>query len=503
MMMTDGKPIKYSLSVLCFVLWCSLLHSQAITTFQKVITSNLYNRNPLAAATTDNGMVVSDDAFVVKLNASGDTLWKRTIALPNDLSPTQDGGVVISGDYFVVLNANGGIVINESINQSIWNPRHIVSAIQLPNRQYMAITDSAVLVHLDATGQIIWQKAYRAPPYQFLPNRIRLSGSAELTLYGEYAVGMYPHCQAKIDTAGNVLWANYYNAGASGCSTSDGGSASLDATASGTITLLKTDSSGAVSWTKSFGNKTSTLTNDFRSAVLQQTTDGGFIACAWGMLGSGDTNIYVIKTNALGDTLWTRTYGAPDMAEIMPSICQTSDHCYFAVSMRCSNCNLNIGSDKYLIKFNNQGIAGGCNTTASDISVSSPPVTVATPLSLTWVTAHNIVKPADSTLFAATLSLNVLCLIAGTPEFESPFASVSVFPNPCNSRIQIKCSTMPAGLINMDIVDLEGRLLMHQMFITSSQDFTDEMNTSNLADGMYFVRITGGNQRFVVKVVKQ
>ena len=42
---------------------------------------------------------------------------------------------------------------------------------------------------------------------------------------------------------------------------------------------------------------------DLASSV-QQTTDGGYIVA-----GSADYDVYLVRTNASGDTLWTRTYG--------------------------------------------------------------------------------------------------------------------------------------------------------------------------------------------------
>src|ERR1017187_1772869 len=41
---------------------------------------------------------------------------------------------------------------------------------------------------------------------------------------------------------------------------------------------------------------------------VQQTSDGGYIITT-GCYQSGFTSIYLVKTNANGDTLWTRIYG--------------------------------------------------------------------------------------------------------------------------------------------------------------------------------------------------
>ncbi|TKJ38461.1 hypothetical protein CEE36_10675 [candidate division TA06 bacterium B3_TA06] len=68
--------------------------------------------------------------------------------------------------------------------------------------------------------------------------------------------------------------------------------------------LLKTDTLGNVIWSKTYRATDST---DARGNFVRQTSDGGYIIT--GVDWSGFSQIWLLKTNADGDTLWTRNFG--------------------------------------------------------------------------------------------------------------------------------------------------------------------------------------------------
>ena len=97
----------------------------------------------------------------------------------------------------------------------------------------------------------------------------------------------------------------YLDAGYCAIETSDGGFAVVGST-QGTegqndIWLLKTDSIGDTLWTKTFD----TNYHD-RASSLQQLADGGYLITAHTYL---STNVlWLIRTDSLGETIWTNTY---------------------------------------------------------------------------------------------------------------------------------------------------------------------------------------------------
>jgi hypothetical protein len=115
--------------------------------------------------------------------------------------------------------------------------------------------------------------------------------------------------------AQDVLWSkNYggpYNEGGYGChETSDGNFVIAGSTFSyghgdHDFYLVKLDTLGETLWTRTFGGTSADYGHD-----IDQTPDGGFIIVGTTLsFGAGKEDIYLIRTDAQGDTIWTKTFG--------------------------------------------------------------------------------------------------------------------------------------------------------------------------------------------------
>jgi hypothetical protein len=172
--------------------------------------------------------------------------------------------------------------------------------------------------------------------------------SVQQTLDGGYIIAGYTDSFGagrsdiwliKTDALGDTLWTktfggNSYDWGYSVQQTIDGGyiiageTRSFDVE-SGDIWLIKTDESGDTLWTKTFGG------NGWDSGnCVQQTKDEGYVII--GTTASFGTdpfekNIWLIKTDATGDTLWTNIFGGAILDDLGHCVQQTSDEGYILI----------------------------------------------------------------------------------------------------------------------------------------------------------------------------
>jgi len=170
----------------------------------------------------------------------------------------------------------------------------------------------------------------------------------------------------KTDAKGNVQWAKTYGGigsewASSVRQTADGGYIVAGTTTSfsageSDIFLIKTDAKGNIQWAKTYGGAT-----DDRAFSVQQTSDGGYIVAGLtSSFGTGDWNIFLIKTDAKGNIQWAKTYGETDTIDRGAfSVQQTSDGGYILAGTTIS---FGAGEhDIFLIKTNARGNIGSCS----------------------------------------------------------------------------------------------------------------------------------------------
>lgn len=112
--------------------------------------------------------------------------------------------------------------------------------------------------------------------------------------------------------------------------------------------LVKTDSYGDTVWTRTYGGS-----NSDGACCVQHTTDGGYIIAGRTIsFGAGYVDLWLVKTDSLGDTLWTRTFGTA-LEEWGYYVQQTFDGGYIVVGYQMFSAG---EGDVWLIKTDSQGM---------------------------------------------------------------------------------------------------------------------------------------------------
>jgi hypothetical protein len=309
-----------------------------------------------------------------------ETLWSRTYGGSLDdkgfcVRQTQDGGYMVAGatSSFGAGNVDVYLIKTGLLGDTIWSRTYGgisqdvgISVQQTMDGGYMVAgyttlgvgLSDVYLIKTDSLGDPLWSRTYGGSNYEYCY-------SIQQTTDGGYIVAGhtesfdfgYEHVYLiKTDSLGDTLWSRTYGGGnwEQGFSvqqTTDGGYIMVGHTFSFgvgfyDVYLIKTDSLGEPLWSRTYGGSDS----DYGRSV-QQTTDGGYIVTGYTeSFGAGLEDLYLIKTDSLGDTLWSRTYGGSD-SDLGFSVQQTTDGGYVVAGVTYSFGNGEI----YLIRTDSTG----------------------------------------------------------------------------------------------------------------------------------------------------
>jgi hypothetical protein len=379
------------LSAVCLV---SLASAQ--TSWWRTHGGSDYDWGSSVHQTSDGGYIIAgstksfgaggSDLYLIKTDASGDTLWTRHYGGTNDdygssAQQTSDGGYIVAGrtESFGAGLADLHLIKTNASGDTLWTRTYGgthddwgSSAQQTSDGGYIIAGFTAsfgagardvYLLKTDVNGDTLWTRTYGGSDYdhgssvqQTSDGGYIIAGSTKSFGAGEYDIYL-----TKTNASGDTLWTRTYGGmngddGHSVQQTSDGGyivtgyTFSLGAGGSD-LYLIKTNANGDTLWTRTHGGTDSDGGNS-----VQQTSDGGYIVTgSTKSFGAGDWDVYLIKTNTSGDALWTRTHGGTD-SDRGSSVQQTSDGGYIiAGSTRSFGAG---GDDVYLIKTDSLGSVG-------------------------------------------------------------------------------------------------------------------------------------------------
>jgi hypothetical protein len=86
---------------------------------------------------------------------------------------------------------------------------------------------------------------------------------------------------------------------------------------------------------------------------------------------------------------------------------------------------------------------------------------------------------------------------------ENSSMSVSVYPNPTTGEFSLSINNANFSNITISIVDIHGKVVYNEMNVTVAQDFIKQINVSDLARGVYFVKLNNGSDISTQKLIIQ
>jgi hypothetical protein len=324
--------------------------------------------------------------FAAALSAqTPDLIWVDTFGgTANDIGyavqQTSDGGYIIAGQtlsfgagdsdvYLIKTDAAGalmwsqtygGIGGDEALSVAETTDGGYVLAGRSTISEPDQGSDNVYVIRTDAAGNMLWSKTYGGTGIDQGKSVVETTdhGFAVAGYTRSFGAGSADAYLVKTDDAGNVIWSQTYggistDVGEEVQQTADGGYIVVGATASfgsGSldIYLVKTDAAGDILWSRTYGG----AGWDYGYSV-EELADGYVVAGETESYGAGDRDVYLIRTDAAGDVVWERTFGGT-LKESGWSVQQTSpDGGFFIAGFTTS---FGAGSyDVYIVKTGSDG----------------------------------------------------------------------------------------------------------------------------------------------------
>jgi hypothetical protein len=442
-----------------------------IKTYGGAYEENAYTVNQ----TVDGGFIISgytkstgageSDAWLLKTDSNGDTLWTKVFGgetwdWGEDVLQTDDGGylLIVRCYSFGAGNYDAWIIKTDARGDTLWTKfwgeelGEWLTCIQQTTEggyifagrtmSFDAKGEDAWVVRSDSSGEILWMKTY----------------GGELTENASFI-------QQTDDNGFIMIGRTYsYSAGQSD------------------IWLVKTNGSGDTLWTRAYGGPET----DYGVSV-SQLSDGGYILVGnTSSYGAGDGDIWLIRTDGMGDTLWTRTFGGFGTDRAF-SMSQMSDGNYLIGGF--TNSYGTGSNDGWLILTDQKGDTiwtqtfGGEN---NEINMDSKETMDGQLI----IAGYTEVQEGNYDLWLMKISLDPAVSVQNK-SIPAPFHLYQNFPNPFKSKTIVSYDIPRDGPVQLRLFNARGQeIKVLEDSYKQAGSYEYELNMSGFASGLYFISLS-------------
>ena len=264
-------------------------------------------------------------------------------------------------------NSNGEVLLNKTFGGSGEDEGYCV--VQSSDGGYIitgGTTSSGEgaydvwLVKTNSIGDHEWNKTYGGTGHDTAKCVVQTSDGGYIITgkTSSFSLGFDDVWLIKTNSTGDHVWNQTYGGvdqdnGESVLQTSDGGyiivgSTESFAVGSYDVWLIKTNSIGEHEWNQTFGG-----TDRDEGYCVAQTSDGGYIITGYKWISGTSRDVWLIKTDENGKHLWNQTFGGTGLDEGY-CVAQTADGGYI-ITGYTTPVDAGIYSDVWLIKTDQNG----------------------------------------------------------------------------------------------------------------------------------------------------
>ncbi len=487
--MTKNSFLLVFLDVYLLIVMNGIVQAQPSVKWEKVYGGIQNDYGTGIDQVPDGGFIISGrtqsrgaglhDAWLVRTDENGDTLWTKTFGYFGDdyataIQVTRDSGFIMIG-----------------------NTRSIGAG----GSDWWALKT-------DSNGVLQWEKTYGGvEDDECMAMQQTSDGGYIFSGYSRsFSHGLGDMWLVKTDANGVVEWSN--NFGGSGfdgshwvAQTFDSGYISAGFTlsygaGSADFWLVKTNAVGDSVWSKTYGGA-----DEDRSFFVAQTADSGFILTGrYGWTGAGDGQIWILKTDQAGDTSWTKFFGGIN-DESAGYIHETTDGDFIVLG---STTSFGAGlGDVWLLKLDASGNELWNETygyVGYDIASRLYPLADGGHVLTGWT---NSLGEGLSDLWLLRLNPEATDIFdSRIEEIPAVFQLKQNFPNPFNPLTKIEFILPQAGDVELSVFNVAGQKI--QTLIKGKRSaglHRVHFKVQNLASGVYLYRLETNDYQSTKKML--